>query len=109
MEAIDPAYFVFYSKKASWRVAYEKINLLEVGQNASHSAILAVLAPSLFLFSKRHKHFLTVGYQDDEGRQQAMVFLINKGDFRVMLASLEARTGRRIEYEDDEASRAGKG
>jgi hypothetical protein len=32
VQAVDATYFVFYSKKSSWRVAYDKINLLEYGQ-----------------------------------------------------------------------------
>jgi hypothetical protein len=31
------------------------------------------------------------------------VFRVEKGDIRWVLASLEARTGRRIDYLDDEA------
>ena len=38
-----------------------------------------------------------------------MVLRIDKGDIRMVLASLEARTGRRVEYQDDEARKSGKG
>lgn len=52
---------------------------------------------------------MTLGYLDAEGRQQALVFRVEKGDIRAALASLEARTGRRVEYQDNEARKAGKG
>jgi hypothetical protein len=34
---------------------------------------------------------------------------VNKNDIRQLLVSLEARSGRRVEYQDDEARKAGKG
>ena len=63
----------------------------------------------MLLLSKARKHFVTVGYADADGKQQALVFRVQKGDIRSVLAGLEARTGRRIEYQDDEARKAGKG
>lgn len=109
VQAVDSTYFVFYSKKSSWRVAYDKINLLEYGQKVDRRVIPAVLVSPLFLLSKKRQHFLTVGYEDESGKQQAMIFRVNKADVRAMLVSLEARTGRRVEFQDDEARKAGKG
>ena len=109
VQAMDATYFVFYSHKASWRVPYDKINLLEYGLKVDRRIIPAVLISPLFLLSKKRQHYLTVGYQDEEGNQQAMIFRVNKDDIRATLASLEARTGRRIEFQDNEARSAGKG
>ena len=109
VQALDTTYFVFYSHKASWRVPYDKINLLEYGLKVDRRVVAAVLISPLFLLSKKRQHYLTVGYQDEEGKQQAMIFRVNKDDIRATLASLEARTGRRIEFQDDEARKAGKG
>ena len=105
----DKQYFAFYSKKASVRVAYSKINLLEYGQTVSRRLDLAIVISPAFLLVKKRKHFLTVGYEDEDGRQQALVFRVDKTDIRSVLASLEARTGRRVEFQDDEARKAGKG
>ena len=69
----------------------------------------AILISPLLLLSKSRKHFVTLGYMDQDGKQQAVVFRCGKGDIRSVLAALEARTGRRIEYQDDEARKAGKG
>jgi hypothetical protein len=107
--AVDEQYFVFYSKKASWRVPYDKINLLEYGQKVDRRYIAAALLSPLFLLAKKRSHFLTVGYSDEENRQQAMVFRVGKDDIRMMLVSLEARTGRKVEFQDDDARKAGKG
>jgi len=38
-----------------------------------------------------------------------MVFQVDKDDVRAVLAALEARTGRRVEYQDEEARKAGRG
>ena len=88
-----PQFFVFYSGKASWRVPYEKINLVEYGEKVDRRYIAAVLISPLFLLAKKRQHFLTVGYSDEDDRQQAMIFKINKDDIRATLVALEARTG----------------
>jgi hypothetical protein len=107
--AIDEQYFVFFSKKASWRVPYDRINLLEYGQKVDRRYVAAVLVSPLFLLAKKRSHFLTVGYTDEDNRQQAMVFRVSKDDIRMMLVSLEARTGRKVEFQDDDARKSGKG
>jgi hypothetical protein len=109
IQAVDDQYFVFYSKKASWRVPYERINLIEYGQKVDRRYMAAVLVSPLLLLSKKRQHFLTVGYTDEDGRQQAMIFRVEKSDIRMILVSLEARTGRKVEFQDDEARKAGKG
>ena len=105
----DPQYFAFYSHKSNVRVAYEKINLLEYGQTVGRRLDLAIIISPAFLLVKKRKHFLTVGYSDEDGKQQALVFRVDKNDIRAMLASLEARTGQRVQYQDEEARKAGKG
>jgi hypothetical protein len=71
--------------------------------------IAAVLISPLFLLAKKRQHFLTVGYSDEENRQQAMVFKVSKSDIRTVLVILEARTGRKVEFQDDDARKGGKG
>ena len=109
LDSVDEQYFVFYSKGASWRVSYEQINLVEYGQKVDRRYLAAIVISPLFLLSKKRQHFLTLGYTDEEGRQQAMVFKVNKDDIRFLLVSLEARTGRKVQFQDDEARKAGKG
>jgi len=41
--AVDDQFLVFYSKNASWRVPYEKINLIEYGQKVDRRVLAAVL------------------------------------------------------------------
>jgi len=91
------------------RVPYDRVNLVEYGQNVNRRLGLAIVVSPLFLLSKARKHFLTIGFQDSQGRQQAMVFRVDKGKIRTVLASLEARTGLKVQYQDEEARKAGKG
>ncbi len=109
LQAIDEQYFVFYGKKTSVRVPYERINLLEYGQKVDRRYAMAVLISPVFVLSKKRQHFLTVGYTDEAGREQALIFKVEKSEIRAMLVSLEARTGRRVEFQDSEARKAGKG
>jgi hypothetical protein len=109
VQTVDDRFFVFYSGKASWRVPYEKINLVEYGEKVDRRFIAAVLISPLFLLAKKRQHFLTVGYSDEEDHQQAMIFKVNKDDIRAMLVTLEARTGRKVEFQDDDARKSGKG
>jgi len=101
--------FSFETPKGAISVHYSQVNLLEYGQNASRRIVLAVVVSPLFLLSKSRRHYLTIGYKDEDGVQQAMVLRLDKSHVRATLASLEARTGLRIEYQDDEARKAGRG
>lgn len=92
-----------------FRVPYRKIDTLEYGQNVSRRYAAAVLLSPVLLLSKSRKHYVTLGYVDPNGNQQVMVLRVDKGDIRSVLAGLEARTGLRVEYQDDEARQSGKG
>ncbi len=100
---------LFQTKGVTVQIPYDKINELEYGQRVGRRYAEAILISPVFLLSKTRKHFLTVGFTDDRGRQQAMVFQVGKNEVRSMLVVLEAKSGRKIEYQDDDARRAGKG
>ena len=70
---------------------------------------VAIVVSPIALFSKKRKHFLTVNYTDDKDKQQALVFELGKDIVRTTLASLEARSGKKVEYQDEEARKSGKG
>ncbi len=98
----------FRSGKTALLIPYTRVNTLEYGQNVSRRYAAGILISPVLLLSKSRKHFVTLGYTDSDGRQQAVVFRVGKGDIRSVLAALEARTGRRIEYQDDEARKSGR-
>lgn len=109
LEVSDPHYFAFYAKKAQVRVPYTRIETLEYGQKVDRRLLLAIAISPVFLLAKKRAHFLSIGYTDDDGNHQALVFRVDKNDIRATLVSLEARTGLRIQYQDEEARKAGHG
>lgn len=84
-------------------ISYAKIESLEYGQKAGRRVGVAVAVNPLFLFSKKRKHFLTIGYTDSEGKKQGAVFELSKGIVRDTLTTFETRSGKSIEYESEEA------
>jgi hypothetical protein len=109
IQITDPDAFLFESHGVKIRVPYSTITNIEYGQRVDRRYAEAILISPLLLLSKRRTHFLTVGYTDESGKQQAMVFEVGKGEVRSVLVSLEARSGRKVEYQDEEARKAGKG
>lgn len=105
----DDKVFVFEYKKDKLTIPYAKINGLEYGQKAGRRVAMAILVSPIALFSKKRKHFLTVNFMDENDKQQAVVFELGKDVVRVTLASLEARSGQKIEYQDEEARKSSKG
>src|SRR5262245_47349681 len=53
-------------KFGAWEteIPYDRINLVEYGQNASRRLVMAVVISPLFLLSKSRRHFLTIGFRD---------------------------------------------
>lgn len=98
----------FQSKNGEITIPYERVTTLEYGQKAGRRVGLAVAVSPVLLFSKKRKHYLTIGYKDAADKQQAAVFEIGKSIVRETLASLEAKTGKKVEYEDDEARKGVK-
>jgi hypothetical protein len=109
MELTDQEIFQFRTRKSMVRMPYKKITTLEYGQKVSRRYVSAILISPVLLLAKKRRHFLTLGYTDEQGRPQAMVFEVAKGDVRAILVGLEAKTGLRVEYQDDEARKAGRG
>lgn len=109
----DEKQFVFAYKdgkqKSTFAIPYDRIDSLEYGQKAGRRIGVAILVTPLALFSKKRKHFLTIGFKDNDDKQQAAVFELGKETIRTTLASLEARSGRKIEYQDEEARKSSKG
>ena len=102
----DVRYVAFYAGKLQMRVAYDRVNLVEYGQQVDRRLALALVISPVFLLSKSRKHFLTIGYSGEDGRQQAMVFRVDKNGIRPTLVALEARTGLKIQYQDEQARKA---
>lgn len=105
----DEKNFLFSYKGGSLLIPYDQVNDLEYGQKAGRRLGLAIALSPLALLSKKRKHFLTVGWKDEQDKQHAAVFELGKEIVRTTIVTLEARTGRKVEYEDDEARKSGLG
>jgi hypothetical protein len=97
---------VFHVDSVDLEVAYDSIRGIEYGQNAGRRLGLAIVVSPLFLLSKKRRHYLTIHFVDQRGDSQAAVFELGKKIVRTTLAALEARTGLRIVYEDEDARKA---
>ena len=94
-------------------ITFKSIADLEYGQKAGRRVGTAVATTVLLgpiglvsLFSKKRKHYLTIGYKDEAGVDQAAVLELGKDIVRTTLAIVQARSGRQIEYQDDEARKS---
>jgi hypothetical protein len=104
-----PDAFVFVASPGTVRIPYDKINLMEYGQEVSRRLVLAYVISPMFLLMKSRKHFLTLGFQDAEGHQQALVLRLDKNAVRAVLAGLEARSGRMVTFLDADARKFHRG
>jgi hypothetical protein len=96
-------------------IPYASIIDLEYGQKAGRrvgaaAATTVLLGPVglLTLFSKKRKHFLTIGFKDESGKDQVAVMELGKDIVRTTLAIVQTRSGQEIEYQDDEARKSAK-
>ena len=101
--------FTADKNKGGVTVPYSAVTGLEYGQKAGRRVGVAIMISPLALFSKKRRHYLTVSYKDESGKDQAGVFELGKDIVRTSLTVLETRTGKQIEYQDDEARKASKG
>ena len=107
--AKDEKNFTFEYKGGKLGIPYDQVNDLEYGQKAGRRVGLAIAISPWLLFSKKRKHFLTVGWKDEQGKQHAAVFELGKSIIRTTIATMEARTGKKVDYQDDEARKSGLG
>lgn len=110
--------FAAYGKEfagKTFSISYAKISDLEYGQKAGRrvgaAAATAVLLGPLgliTLFSKKRKHYLTIGFKDEADKDQVAVLELGKDMVRTTLAIIQTRSGKQVEYQDDEAKKSGK-
>lgn len=90
-------------------IPYAGISELEYGQKAGRRVGMAILISPLALFSKKRKHYLTISYTDAAGKDQAAVFELGKDIVRTTLKILETRSGKDIQFQDEDARKSGVG
>lgn len=95
-----------------YSIPYKQFIDIEYGQKAGRrvgasiaTAILISPVGLFMLFSKKRKHFITIGYTDSAGKEQVAVFELGKDIVRTTLPILEARSGKKIIYQQDEGKK----
>lgn len=87
-------------------IPYASITELEYGQKAGRRVGVAIMVSPLALFSKKRNHFLTITYTDAENKEQAAVFELGKDIVRTAIKVVETRSGKDVQYQDDDARKA---
>jgi hypothetical protein len=105
-----------YGKNETVSIPYERFIDMEYGQKSGRRVGAAVATTILLgpiglltLFSKKQNHFLTLGYKDEAGKEQVAVFKLNKSMVRTTLPILEARSGKKVEYQSKSAEKKATG
>jgi hypothetical protein len=103
-------------KGKTFAIPYTRVVDLEYGQKAGRRVGTAVATTVLLgpigllsLFSKKRKHYLTIGFKDEINKDQVVVLEIGKDIVRTTLPIVETRSGKKIQYQDDESRKAGLG
>ena len=98
----------------SFSIPYDRVLDLEYGQKAGRRVGTAVATTVLFgpiglvsLLSKKRKHFLTVGFKDDSNKDQLAVIELGKDIVRTTIPIIETRSGKKVEFQDEESRKAG--
>jgi hypothetical protein len=91
--------FVFEYSGGQLVIPYNEVTDLEYGQQAGRRV-------SMMLLSKKRRHFLTIGWKDEKAQQHAAVFELGKSIVKNTIETLEAKTGKKVDYQDDDARKS---
>jgi hypothetical protein len=84
---------------------YRRITSFEYGQKASHRIKTAIFLTPFVLFSKKRRHYLSLMYKDRAGKEQGVVLELGKDILRPTVHIIETRTGKKVEFQDEEAKK----
>ncbi len=96
---------VFQSPRGRFEIPYDGVTSLEYGQKAGRRVAVAIVISVWALFSKKRKHFLTIGFTDEKEKPQGVVLEIPKGTAKSFITIIEVRSGKKVEYESEEAKK----
>jgi hypothetical protein len=96
---------VFESPQGRFEIPYENVTSLEYGQKAGRRLGVALTITIWALLSKKRKHFLTIGFTDENEKPQGVVLEIPKGTAKTFITIIEVRSGKKVEYESEEAKK----
>jgi hypothetical protein len=97
--------FVFEYKDGQLVIPYDKVTDLEYGQQAGRRVGLGIAMP-LTLLAKKRRHYLTIGWKDEKNEQHAAVFQLEKASVKSTIETLESKTGKKVDFQDDDARKS---
>lgn len=110
LDTSDESHLLFNTEDApTVRIPYKSIVEIEYGQKAGRRVAMAILLSPLALFSKKRNHYLSIAYKDDKGKEQAAIFELGKDIVRTSLKVIETRSGKKVQYQDENARKSGLG
>jgi hypothetical protein len=101
LETFDTRELLFRYGAGVYSIPYASITSMEFGEKVGRRVGVALAVGWIALFSKKKRHFLTLGYTGQTGTAEAAVFELSKGIYQAVLPTLEARTEKRVEIISD--------
>src|SRR3569833_968503 len=108
IDVASSAALSLHLKNKAVSIAWSEVTTIEYGLHVDRRYIEAVLISPLFLLAKKRSHFITFRFTDGDGRHQAVVLEVGKGDVRQLLVSLEARNKQQKKKQKNKTRKAGK-
>jgi hypothetical protein len=101
--SVDVLMFTAAGKKVE--IPYKGVTSLEYGQKAGRRVGVALAISPVALFSKKRKHYVSIGFTDASGAKQGAVFELGKDQVRPFVQNLETRSGQKVEFESEDAKK----
>jgi len=92
----------------TFKLAYERITSMEIGDRPGVKAHLAVAVSWIPKFAKKQGKLLTIAFKGDNGAGEAAIFEIAKAEYLTIAPVLESRTGKHVKMEDEPQNADGK-
>jgi hypothetical protein len=90
----------------TFKLAYERITSMEIGDRPGVKSHLAVAVGWIPKFGKKQGKLLTIAFKGDNGAGEAAIFEIARAEYVTIAPVLESRTGKHVKTEDDATQNA---
>jgi len=108
----DDKVFEFQHKGGKLTIPYAQITSLEYGETIGKHGVASAIGATavagsagllVFGITTRHRHYLTIGYLDNDQKPQTAVFEIGKDRIWATLKNLQKWSGKKLEYQDEKS------
>lgn len=102
----DPQTLQYTWEKGAWKVPYSQIKTVYVSMSRRSALVELDIIVGAIASARKRKLLLSLNMTDEKGNNRNGVFYLPRGPLKEFLQQLEAKTGRRVVYESEEARRA---